>query len=453
VIGKPIYLSLRLVNQGDSVVQYSDQQVAINNSMTITGPDGRQVLYKAPMFQTVGGRKIIRPGQTRTLFDRFDVTEQYAVDQAGRYRVQFNGRGLRLSVMTEEAADPNDSKSFKQYPSKLPSNILTMMIGEDDSKQVDLITSCRGTFELNKQIPVGLDCPVVKDVWDNDQRPFRVESLKFVEKGARLSCLLKIEGETSANGSFVVRVNVRGKEHRTSPVEVLLDVGEFLFQTECDVTDLPAVIGESHQLDLGPIHRFRFAGVFEIEIESIVATAQTAKPQPNVTSFGGAFKRAEPLPVNLHCPVVKGIWGNDRNPFKVESVEFVEKDGRLHCSVKIDGESSADGKFIIRVKVFGKGAGVSGPRCILGLRGFLFETLCIYGYLPVMVRRTRDLDLGSIHQFSSVVSFEVEIEIVSPASEDSGEPATAPDSTLAPDPLSAQAELLYRFSTARTMVS
>ena len=69
----------------------------------------------------------------------------------------------------------------------------------------------------------------------------------------------------------------------------------------------------------------------------------------------------EHIPVELDCATVKDVWGNDQRPFKVESIEFVEKAERLHCAV----------------------------------------------------RRTRNLDLGSIHRFGGATRFEVEIENVS----------------------------------------
>ena len=128
VVGEPIYFNLRLINQSDSILSYDCQQVAVNNSMTIEGPDGKEVKYTAGPFQTTGGPVLIKPGETKTLFDQFDITKQYDIRQLGEYRVQFNGNGLSISIAKEGASDLNDPTSFEYYPSILPSNTVKLNV-------------------------------------------------------------------------------------------------------------------------------------------------------------------------------------------------------------------------------------------------------------------------------------------------------------------------------------
>jgi len=123
-----MYFRLRLINQGDSILSYDCQQVAVNNSMTIKGPDGKEVEYTAESVQTSGAMTLIKPGETKTLFDRFDITKQYDIRQPGQYRVQFNGNGLRIGVGKEDSSGLNDPTSVEYYPGVFPSNVVIINI-------------------------------------------------------------------------------------------------------------------------------------------------------------------------------------------------------------------------------------------------------------------------------------------------------------------------------------
>jgi hypothetical protein len=97
--------------------------------MTITGPDGEQVEYMAGPIQTVGAYETIRPGETKTLFDWFDIAEQYNIKQPGKYCVQFNGDGLEVSVKTDDKTVERDyPESFKHYPGRFPSNSVVIEV-------------------------------------------------------------------------------------------------------------------------------------------------------------------------------------------------------------------------------------------------------------------------------------------------------------------------------------
>ncbi len=128
VVGEPIYFRLQLINQGNSILRYDCQQVAVNNSMTIEGPDGKEVKYTAEYFQTLGTIVLFKPGETKTLFDQFDITKQYDIRQPGQYRVQFNGKGLYIDIGKEDTFDLNDPTSFRYYPHIFPSNVVIITI-------------------------------------------------------------------------------------------------------------------------------------------------------------------------------------------------------------------------------------------------------------------------------------------------------------------------------------
>ena len=124
-LGGLMRFHLQLINGGNSVLHYDRQQVAVNDSMTITGPNGEQVEYMAGPYQTTGALETIKPGETKTLFDRFDIAGQYDIKRPGKYRIQFNGNGLHVSVKTDDkAADMDNPESFKPYPGKFPSNMV-----------------------------------------------------------------------------------------------------------------------------------------------------------------------------------------------------------------------------------------------------------------------------------------------------------------------------------------
>ncbi|UCG48955.1 MAG: HEAT repeat domain-containing protein, partial [Phycisphaerales bacterium] len=354
------------------------------------GPPGVVELREG---QTVRYPKlVVRPAESKILSDRFD------------------GKGLDISVMAEKSADANDAESFKHYPGKLASNAATTTGHEADKGRVGRITSRRGAFALNEQIPINLDCPVVKDVWGNDQKPFKVGGVEFVERDERLHCSVKIEGATSADGKFIVRLSILGKKGRDSSREALLGVREFLFDTVCAVAYMPALIRESRDLNLGRSERFRYATVFEVQIEDITAAVGQPRERTNVTRFRGRFRKGAPVTVDLACPVVKDVWGNGQKPFRVETVGFVQKDERLHCAVTIDGTTSAEGTFIVRVKVYGRALLDPEREEIVALGGFLFESECLYADLPLIIREVESLDLGSAAAVANATGFEVEIE-------------------------------------------
>jgi len=124
VLGEPMLFRLELVNGGNAELQYDDQQVAVNASMCITDAAGRPVPYTAGPVQTGGAPQPAGPAQTVVLFDDLDIARQYAIDEPGRYRVQFSGRGLSVGAIDPEI--------------RLRSSKLIMMLGTLPSNMVEI---------------------------------------------------------------------------------------------------------------------------------------------------------------------------------------------------------------------------------------------------------------------------------------------------------------------------
>jgi len=91
-IGQPMLFRLEMTNVGNTTIMYDSQQVAVNNSLKITGPDEVTCPYIGGSCQTLGYHKPIKPGETVILFDKFDITSQYFIDKPGKYKVQFRGQ-------------------------------------------------------------------------------------------------------------------------------------------------------------------------------------------------------------------------------------------------------------------------------------------------------------------------------------------------------------------------
>ena len=76
---------------GEPIPYMRSSAVMTNDSMLVTGPDGRSVPYADVSYQICVAPDVILPGETIVLADRYDVTSQYRIVQAGRYRFQFRG--------------------------------------------------------------------------------------------------------------------------------------------------------------------------------------------------------------------------------------------------------------------------------------------------------------------------------------------------------------------------
>lgn len=164
--------------------------------------------------------------------------------------------------------------------------------------------------------------------------------------------------------------------------------------------------------------RPRYVGVpggsgYWFYLRDFAESTETMKVSRNVTSFRGVFTLNSAIPVNLYCPTVKDIWDNNQKPFKIETVEFTERDKHLHCLVKIAGQTAAEGKFMVRVKIYSGEAHDLPGEAIVAVRGFPFETTCVVPTIPLLISEQQNLEFGPDHKFADATSFEVEIEDVS----------------------------------------
>ena len=82
---------LEMQNVGTGTVQYDPQQVAVNASMIVIGPDGKERPYVAQYCQTQGSPKSLKVGDRAVLFDNLDVAAQYLMTKPGQYVIQFRG--------------------------------------------------------------------------------------------------------------------------------------------------------------------------------------------------------------------------------------------------------------------------------------------------------------------------------------------------------------------------
>ena len=266
------------------------------------------------------------------------------------------------------------------------------------------LTRYHGPFELDKDLPVNLDCPAVNGV-----TPVAVKNVRFSQQDDSLHCVVRIERETSADATFAVRVKVLTDEG----IPVLLAEREFILKTLLAIDDIASLVREEKELDFGSIQQFAGASSFGVEIEDISKKAGDRKLMEaaggiGITHHRGAFEMNKDIPVGLACPEVPGYAGRATKPLEVKSIRFTEAEGGLRCLVRIEGQTSANATFAVRVKVLTD----EGVPALLAEREFIFKTLLAIDDIASLVRREKELDFGSMQQFAAAASFEVEIELV-----------------------------------------
>lgn len=92
-IGQPLRLRLEVKCTGAAAAKFDDQQASVNGSLAVTGPDGREIPFIGGSVQTSGGATALNPGNSKTIFDNFDVFDQYLIQTPGQYRIQSRSRG------------------------------------------------------------------------------------------------------------------------------------------------------------------------------------------------------------------------------------------------------------------------------------------------------------------------------------------------------------------------
>lgn len=113
-LGRPMPFRLELINEGKYELSYDDQQVTVNGSMIVKDETGQIVPYTAGSVQTAAGSyRPIKPGERVVLFAELDIAKQYDIKRAGKYRVQFSGRGLSIG----DAIGSSNGSARRAFPS------------------------------------------------------------------------------------------------------------------------------------------------------------------------------------------------------------------------------------------------------------------------------------------------------------------------------------------------
>lgn len=114
-VGRPLRLKLEIKNRGSAPAKYDDQQAAVNGSLIITGPDGAKVPFIGGTFQTFGAPTTLKPGESKTIFEKLDIAEQYLIEVPGQYRIQARGgSGVPESNVLTVAIGPGTPSDFQK---------------------------------------------------------------------------------------------------------------------------------------------------------------------------------------------------------------------------------------------------------------------------------------------------------------------------------------------------
>jgi hypothetical protein len=154
------------------------------------------------------------------------------------------------------------------------------------------ITRYRSTFELNKTIPVNLDCPAVKDPSGKDQWPITVKDVEFREATGRVLLVLTIEQTWSADATFSIRAMVTTLDSfiftppstettfKTYYMASDSDTIRYLFRPQKDI-----------EIDLGPMDQLTGPTHFEVEIEDISQRSAPESTAAEVAAVQGEGHR------------------------------------------------------------------------------------------------------------------------------------------------------------------
>jgi len=129
------------------------------------------------------------------------------------------------------------------------------------------ITRCRGAFEMNKDIWISLSSPVV-----GAYVPAKVRTVSFFEKRNRFFCRVKLEGETSTDGLFAVRVKLLNASDAGAP----LAVSRHKYRVAAASSPMPSPLSAEKDFDLGPSKDLKSVAAFEVEIENLTTPAASA---------------------------------------------------------------------------------------------------------------------------------------------------------------------------------
>ena len=123
--GQPVLASLEIKNFGDDVESYDWQNFSRIHVLQVTYVSGESDHYIASPVSTMGGPTPLQPGQSKVLWENFDIGSSYLLEQ-GEYRVQaINSLTRRLKSI------PKTNTSAVQKARTMPvSNIEKLVVSK-----------------------------------------------------------------------------------------------------------------------------------------------------------------------------------------------------------------------------------------------------------------------------------------------------------------------------------
>jgi beta-lactamase regulating signal transducer with metallopeptidase domain/biopolymer transport protein ExbD len=106
-VGQPLTFRLEMKNFGKVERQFDPQVAAPFRVVKVKKESGEAQPYLGLLYQTAGGSEPIRPGETKVLWDGYDVAENFLLAEPGKYIVQ-------------SSVFPSNAVTVELAPGKLP---------------------------------------------------------------------------------------------------------------------------------------------------------------------------------------------------------------------------------------------------------------------------------------------------------------------------------------------
>lgn len=103
-LGQPMKVHLVMKNVSGMTKWYELQ--AIGSSLQLTDPDGRPVLSKRPIVQTMGSSKAINPQEIVVLLEDVDITRDFVISRPGKYTLQSARGNYGFTMDMTPASNP-----------------------------------------------------------------------------------------------------------------------------------------------------------------------------------------------------------------------------------------------------------------------------------------------------------------------------------------------------------
>lgn len=134
-VGQPLKVKLEVKNVDQVPRTFDDQQAAVNDSMIVKGPDGKEVAHIGGSFQTMGLKTTLPPGAIKIVVKELDVASQYLLDKDGKHTLQFRARGglpasNELSITLKAGELPDLMKLLASIQRAAPAGWRTAKYGD-----------------------------------------------------------------------------------------------------------------------------------------------------------------------------------------------------------------------------------------------------------------------------------------------------------------------------------